>query len=193
MKRASRAIALSLLLAACGAPPKAAEKTPAQLVEQAMQAPNSRILAGLLAKIPPGTPGRAEAEDRLSHLSAREKAKAEAAATARAEAARLAASRPKPTPTPHPVDRLTKRVGDSPAGPLFLGYKIEDRSAYMQVNPQVWSVLSRSDRRQIMDMLARQPEWAQAGLINAWFFVGASQLGRVANGTFKPGPAWADQ
>lgn len=92
-----------------------------------------------------------------------------------------------------PVDQLVESVSDSPLGPLFLGYKIEDGSAYMQLNPRAWNPLKRSDKREIMDMMAVHKAWKEAGLINAWFYVGASQIGRVANGTFKPGSAWADQ
>lgn len=92
-----------------------------------------------------------------------------------------------------PVDRLVASLSDSPLGPFFLGYKIEDGSAYMQVNPRAWRPLSRADKREIMDMMAAHGAWKEARLINAWFYVGASQIGRVANGTFKPGSAWADQ
>lgn len=92
-----------------------------------------------------------------------------------------------------PVDRLVESLSDSPLGPFFLGYKIEDGSAYMQVNPRAWRPLKKADKREIMDMMAAHSAWKEAGLINAWFYVGASQIGRVANGKFKPGSAWADQ
>jgi hypothetical protein len=92
-----------------------------------------------------------------------------------------------------PIDRLVGSLSESPLGPFFLGYKIEAGSAYMQVNPRAWRPLSKADKREIMDMMAANPAWREAGLINAWFYVGASQIGRVANGKFKPGSAWADQ
>ena len=92
-----------------------------------------------------------------------------------------------------PVDRLVASLSGSPLGPFFLGYRIEGGSAYMQVNPRAWRPLSKADKREIMDMMAAHSAWKEAGLINAWFYVGASQIGRVANGKFKPGSAWADQ
>jgi hypothetical protein len=96
-----------------------------------------------------------------------------------------------------PIDEIVRATNDSPAGPLFLGYTIEDRSAYMKINPRAWGRMSRTDRRQIMDQMAGLRTWGEADLLNAWFYVGATQLGRVKKSgggwVFVPGDGWSDQ
>ncbi|MFA6031131.1 MAG: hypothetical protein WC969_14845 [Elusimicrobiota bacterium] len=85
MKKLVVVVAAALAFA-CGGQPKATEPTPDQLVEQAMGAPNARILEGVLAKIPPETPGRDKAYARIKELRATEEAAAKAAAEAEAAA-----------------------------------------------------------------------------------------------------------
>lgn len=88
MKKLCLVVAAVLVLA-CGGQPKAADPTPDQLVERAMAAPNARILEGILAKIPPGTPGRSGVERRLLTMREEEALAAQTAAEAKAMDDRL--------------------------------------------------------------------------------------------------------
>lgn len=82
-------VATAVLVLACGGQPQATGPTPDQLVEQAMGAPNARILEGVLAKIPPGTPGRSGVERRLLTMRDEEALATKRAAEAKAIDERL--------------------------------------------------------------------------------------------------------
>jgi hypothetical protein len=47
-------------------------------------------------------------------------------------------------------------------------YRIENGSAYLQLNPSLWNSLSEPQKRQLCDALAAS--WNGMGLLNGWLY-----------------------
>ncbi len=66
--------------------------------------------------------------------------------------------------------------------PLILSYTIQSNSAYVQLNPRMWNQFSASQQRQLCDQFVASNFVADMKLLNAWFRVGATDIGHI-----KPG------
>jgi len=56
-------------------------------------------------------------------------------------------------------------------------YRIENGSAYLQLNPSLWNSLSEPQKRQLCDALAAS--WNGMGLLNGWLYVYSTEIGRI--------------
>lgn len=65
---------------------------------------------------------------------------------------------------------------------LILSFEIRSNSAYVQLNPSMWNRFTEGQQRQLCDHFVQSNFVADMKLLNAWFLVGATNIGHI-----KPG------